>query len=88
MTTISSIWYSVIFHPAVYNSPGFPSDLIEYRSVLAYNLTRVMNIVGGQAVDRCDRGLRYIRARAAKADAYKVVFTRPRPRADIGVRPS
>lgn len=36
----------------------------------------------GQAVDRCDRDLRYARVLAARAHIRKVVFTRPRPTAD------
>src|SRR5262249_7355112 len=43
-------------------------------SVLAYNLTRVMNI----ATDRCDRGLRQARFLASWTHALEVVFTRPR----------
>ena len=47
-------------------------------SVLAYNLTRVINIIRGQAVDRCDRWLKHRRALATRRHP-KAVLTRPRP---------
>jgi hypothetical protein len=52
-------------------------------SVLAYNLTRVMNIIRDQAADGCDRGLRPSRSCLLIDSSRKGVFTRPRPEADV-----
>jgi hypothetical protein len=61
----------------------FPKVAAEMAlSVLAHNLTRLMNIIGGQAVDGCDHFLKHRRALATGRHP-KAVLTRPRPKADI-----
>jgi hypothetical protein len=52
-------------------------------SVPAYNLTRVMNIVGSKPLMACDRGLRPSRSWLLTDFPGKRVFTRPRPFSDI-----
>ena len=52
-------------------------------SVLAYNLTRVMNIVGTKPLMRCDRGLRPSRSWLLTDSPGNGVFTRPRPKPEI-----
>jgi hypothetical protein len=54
-------------------------------SVLAYNLTRVMNIVGVEPLIAAIAA-RHTRALAATADIPKAVLTRPRPIADSPLR--
>jgi transposase len=48
-------------------------------SVLAYNLTRVMNIIGIKPLVAANRGLRHARVLGARTGVPKAVFTRPRP---------
>ena len=52
-------------------------------SVLAYNLTRVMNIVGTKPL-MAVRDLRPNRSWLLKTSLERVFFTRPRSEADIG----
>ena len=53
-------------------------------SVLAYNLTRVMNIVGTKLLMAAIRSLRPNRSWPITDFSGKGVFTRPRPEADSG----
>ena len=52
-------------------------------SVLAYNLNRVLNIIGIRPLIACDRDLRYRRVLAAEADIPMAVLTQPRPNSYI-----
>ena len=49
-------------------------------NVLAYNMTRVMNIVRDQAADRCDQPEA---ASDSNRRPFRTVFTRPRPEPGI-----
>jgi len=61
--------------------PGVAAEMT--LSVLAYNLTWVMNILGVKPLDRCDRGLKHTTlALDPGAEIPKAVLTRPRPISD------